>query len=54
MLVIYDVYYKEEVTSDQCWIYHLDLPIWNFALFRFNTEMDYVIFLYSGLGTNHL
>ena len=32
----------------------LDLPIWNFTLFRFKTKLVYTIFIDLGLDINHL
>ena len=32
----------------------LDLPIWNFVLSGFITELDCAIFIDLGLNTNHL
>ena len=44
--VIYGLYQEDNPTADiwvlksQCWIYNLDLPIWNFTLSGFNTKLE--------------
>ena len=46
--ISYDVSCKEKDIMPM-----LNLPIWNFALSGFNSELDWVIFYGSRLDTNH-